>query len=83
MDFKDFIKTCYEKVNLHQDFVLNQCDPKTISYILPFCLNFLEKPIIGYIYVNIIFKFLKNRKKFFLAIFMRFFLFLEKIYPTN
>lgn len=61
MDLKHFIKTCHEQVNLHPDFVLDQCDPNTVSYIQPFCLNFVGNPLIGYIYVSIIiFTFLNN-----------------------
>ncbi|XP_060878579.1 uncharacterized protein LOC132950955 [Metopolophium dirhodum] len=50
MDLNNFLKFCHGKVNLHPEFVLNQCDPNTISYIRPFCLSGVEKPIVGYIY---------------------------------
>lgn len=56
MDLSNFLKACHEKVNLHPDFVLKQCDPGTISYIHPFCLNDIENPIVGYIYVSIYIK---------------------------
>jgi len=54
MDLNNFLKFCHGKVNLHPEFVLNQCDPNTISYIRPFSLSGVEKPIVGYIYVSII-----------------------------
>lgn len=54
MDLNTFLKSCHGKVNLHPEFVLNQCDPSTISYVQPFCFNSDEKPLVGYIYVSII-----------------------------
>lgn len=54
MDLNNFLKTCHEKVNLHPDFILSQCDSSTVSYIQPFCLSGVEKPIIGYIYVSMV-----------------------------
>lgn len=54
MDLNNFLKCCHERVNLHPDFVLNQCDPNTISYIRPFCPSGVENPIVGYIHVSII-----------------------------
>lgn len=52
MDLNSFLKSCHEKVNLHPDFVLKQCDPRTVSYINPFSSYDVEKPLIGYIYVS-------------------------------
>lgn len=49
----NFLKNCHRKMNLHDDFVLNQCDPNTVSYIQPFCLDSVENPIVGYIYVSV------------------------------
>lgn len=57
MDLDSFLRNCHEKINLQSDFVLNQFDPSTVSYIQPFCLNDTEKPLIGFIYVCIIFIF--------------------------
>lgn len=54
MDLSSFKKLCNEKLNLHHDFLLNQYDPNTISYIQPFCLDSVEKPLVGYIYVSVI-----------------------------
>lgn len=50
----NFIKLCHKKLNLHHDFILNQCDPNSISYIQPFCLDRVENPLIGYIHVSVI-----------------------------
>jgi len=52
MDLNQFLKSCHEKINLHPNFVLKQCDPGTVTYINPFCLYHIEKPLIGYINVS-------------------------------
>lgn len=55
MDLSNFTRTCHEKVNLNAEFLLTACDPKDVSYIQPFCTEDNLKPIIGYIYVIIIY----------------------------
>lgn len=53
MDLNHFLKGCHEKINLHPDFILEQHDPSTVSYIQPFCLNDNENhPLVGYVYVS-------------------------------
>lgn len=52
MDLINFLKACCDKLNLHPNFVLKECDPSTVSYIQPFCLYGVEKSIVGYIYVS-------------------------------
>lgn len=53
MDLNNFLKECHEKVILHPDFVLQLCDPKTVSYIQPFCLSDVDNVLVGYINVSI------------------------------
>lgn len=62
MDLDNFLRHCHEKVNLHSDFLLNQLDPSTISYIQPFCSNDAENPLVGYIYVSVFILYLYNFK---------------------
>lgn len=53
MDLQNFVKECHEEVNLQPEFVIQQYDPKTVSYIKPFCLSDVDNILVGYTYVSI------------------------------